>query len=64
MDATTKTNAPADALLLTTGQAASRLAVCRRTLYSLAAAGKIKLVHIGRACRVRADELQRFVDSM
>ena len=49
-------------LLLTMPQAAKALAVSVRTLYHLAADGQIRIVHIGRAARVKAEDVQTYVD--
>lgn len=53
---------PDDALLLTTREAASRLAIGRSTLYELIAAGEVEVVRIGRSVRVPTATLAVFVE--
>jgi excisionase family DNA binding protein len=53
---------PDDALLLTTREAASRLAIGRSTLYELIAAGEVEVVRIGRSVRVPTVALALFVE--
>ena len=67
MATTTTTPTPdtaQDALLLTPPQAAKRLAVSVRTLYSLFAAGKVKPLKIGRSTRISSADLARYVDTL
>lgn len=51
-------------ILLTVREAADRLGIGRSTAYELIAAGRLETVHIGRACRVPVDALDRFVDTL
>jgi excisionase family DNA binding protein len=51
-------------LLYRINEAAEALAISRAQLYRLIAAGMLRVVHVGRAVRVPADELQRFVDEL
>jgi excisionase family DNA binding protein len=51
-------------LLLTVEDAADALAVSRAHLYTLLNTGEIPSVKIGRARRVPADQLRRFVERM
>ena len=53
-----------DRLLLTVREAADRLGIGRSTAYELIAAGDLETVHIGRACRVPAVALDRFVETL
>lgn len=52
-----------DPLLVTPREAARLLAVSERTLWSLAAAGEIPRVRIGRAVRYRVADLRAYVDA-
>lgn len=61
---TTQLGTAPDALLLTPPQAAKRLAVSTRTLYSLFADGKLTRIKIGRSCRISAAELSEYVASL
>jgi excisionase family DNA binding protein len=54
------TNATSDVVLISQSEAARRLGVSLRTLYSLRAAGKLPCVRIGRALRFRPTDLERF----
>ena len=47
--------------LLTLNQVAAHLQVSRRTVERLVAAGRIRVVHIGRAIRVSDRELEAYV---
>ena len=47
--------------LLTLDQVADRLQVSRRTVERLVAAGRIRIVRIGRAIRVTERELEAYV---
>lgn len=49
-------------LLLTTTEAAAALGIGRTKLYELIGSGHISTVPIGRAVRVPAGDLHRFVD--
>jgi excisionase family DNA binding protein len=51
-----------DRRLLTRSQAAANLAVNVRTLARLLAAGELPCVRIGRAVRIRADDLDEFIE--
>ena len=51
----------ADKLLLRLDEAARALGVSRATLYRLIAAGRLRAVRVGRATRIPARELERFV---
>jgi excisionase family DNA binding protein len=59
--ATGRTAVEDRALLLKIPEAADRLRLSRATIYELLAAGEIKAVHIGRAVRIPAAELERYV---
>ncbi len=48
-------------MLLTLPEAARELACSRRSLYALRAAGKLRLLKLGRGTRVARAELERFV---
>ena len=48
-------------LLFTIPEAARALALGRTTIYQLIARGELEAVHVGRACRVPADSVDRFV---
>lgn len=47
--------------LLTIPEAAERLAVSRDTIYRLIASGDLRSVHLGRAHRIPADEVDRLI---
>jgi excisionase family DNA binding protein len=49
-------------LLLTMIEAARVLSIGRTTMYELAAAGEIEVVHIGRSARVPVGALEEYVD--
>jgi excisionase family DNA binding protein len=49
--------------LLTTIEAAERLAVSRSKLYELLSTGKIKARKLGRCVRIADDEIERFIAS-
>src|SRR5262245_51650588 len=51
----------ADHLLLRVSEAAERLSISRSTLYLLLAQGQVRSINIGRAVRIPACELERFV---
>jgi excisionase family DNA binding protein len=51
-------------ILLTIPEAAERLRIGRSTAYELIAAGRLETVHIGRACRVPAEALEHFVETL
>ena len=57
------TTPPPSPLLVTPREAARLLAVSERTLWSLAAAGEIPRVRIGRAVRYRVADLRAYVDA-
>ena len=48
-------------LLYRVEEAAEILALSRSTIYELLASGELKGIKIGRACRIAASELDRFV---
>jgi len=50
-----------DKILLNPLEAAEALGISRAFLYKLIALGRIRTVRIGRARRIPAEELQRFV---
>ena len=54
--------APDERLALPIAEAARRIGIGRTLMYDLIAAGKIHTVHIGRAHRVRVEELIAFLD--
>jgi len=47
--------------LCTLKSAAAKLAVTRKTLYTLHSKGQLEFVKIGKATRVTVEELERFV---
>lgn len=49
-------------ILLTVAQAAKTLAVCDFSVRRLIWAGTLRSVRIGRALRVRSDDLQQFIE--
>lgn len=51
----------ADRLLLTPEEAAEVLRIGRTTVYALMKSGELRLVHIGRSCRISQAELDRYV---
>jgi excisionase family DNA binding protein len=53
-----------DALMMTPEEAARVLRVGRTTIYGLIKAGELRLVHIGRSCRLARAELERYVDRL
>lgn len=48
-------------LLLTIAQVASALSLGKSTVYELAQRGEFPVVHVGRAVRVRASDLDQWV---
>jgi len=61
IDRGTNTVAP---ILLNVLDAARLLGVGRTTIYELIARGKLEVVHIGRAARIPASSIDRFVDEL
>lgn len=53
---------PDERLTLSVMEAAQRIGIGRTLMYELIAAGRIETVHIGRAHRVRVEELVAFLD--
>lgn len=53
-----------DTLLLTVNEVAEQLRLGRPTVYRLIAMGEIPVVKIGRATRVAAADLERFVQRL
>lgn len=51
-------------LLYTVREAAEKLSLGRATVYELLARGELRAVHIGRATRIPAAELERFVQRL
>jgi excisionase family DNA binding protein len=51
-------------LLLTKSEAAEQLGVSLRTIERLISAGRLPLVHVGAAARVRAADLGAYVQSL
>ena len=51
-------------LLLTVPESAARLGLGRSKFYELLQSGQIKPVRIGRAVRIQAAELERFVERL
>jgi excisionase family DNA binding protein len=51
-------------LLLTKSEAATQLGVSLRTIERLIAAGRLPLVHVGSAARVRVADLGAYVQSL
>ncbi len=58
-----RTDSPpvADRLLVTKGEAAERLGVSVRTVERLISAGRLPVIHVERAARVRASDLEAYV---
>jgi excisionase family DNA binding protein len=54
---------PSGPRFLTASEAAERMRVSKMTVYRLIRAGKIPAVQIGKAYRVREDDLERYLDS-
>ncbi len=54
----------ADRLLVTKGGAAERLGVSVRTVERLISAGRLLVVHVERAARVRASDLEAYVNDL
>jgi excisionase family DNA binding protein len=54
----------ADRLLVTKGEAAWRLGVSVRTVERLVVAGRLPLVHVERAARLRVTDLEAFVHDL
>ena len=54
----------ADRLLVTKGEAAERLSVSVRTIERLVAAGRLPLVHVERAARLRVSDLETYVHDL
>lgn len=52
------------AQLLRIDEACTTLNISRSSLYNLIAAGRLKVVHIGRSVRIPAAELNAFVASL
>lgn len=48
-------------LAYTPQEAADELRVCRATIYNLIARGELRVVKLGRATRIPADELRRLM---
>lgn len=48
---------------LSTGEVADRLGVASRTVYRLINDGQLEAFHIGRAIKVRASEIARFLEA-
>ncbi len=59
-----KTTAHPDALAFTVPDAAARITVAPRTLWTLIARGDIRAVRIGRRVLVTKDELIRYLHSL
>lgn len=53
-----------DRLLVTKGEAAERLGVSVRTVERLVAAGRLPLVHVERAARLRVSDLETYVHDL
>jgi excisionase family DNA binding protein len=54
----------ADRLLLTRQEAAERLGVSERTIDRLVASGRLPLVHVERAARLRVSDLEAYVQGL
>lgn len=52
-----------ETLLLTVPQAARALGISRHTLYKLIRRGELHPIHIGRAARISAAEVRRWVQA-
>lgn len=50
-------------LLLTPREAAAALGICERSLWSLARAGKVAVVRLGRSTRYDLNDLRRLIDA-
>jgi excisionase family DNA binding protein len=55
---------PESKLLLSIPDLAAACHLSRSMIYTLIAAGKIDVVHVGRASRITRDEAERFVASL
>ena len=55
---------PNDALLLKVPDAAKRLAVSTRTVYSLFTNGQLKALKIGRSTRIASSDLAEYVSRL
>jgi len=53
-----------DRMLLTKAEAAERLGVSIRTVERLAATGRLPLVHVERAARIRVSDLEAYVHNL
>jgi len=53
---------PDERLALTVNEAARRIGIGRTLMYDLIAAGRIPTVHIGRAHRIRVEDLVAFLE--
>lgn len=58
----TRTDAPPK-LLLTPREAAAALGICERSLWSLARAGKVPVVRLGRSTRYHVADLSRLIEA-
>lgn len=54
---------PSGPRFLTASEVAERMRVSKMTVYRLIKAGKIPAVQIGKAYRVREDQLEQYLDS-
>lgn len=54
---------PGGPRFLTASEAAERMRVSKMTVYRLIKSGKLPAVQIGKAYRVREDELERYLDA-
>jgi excisionase family DNA binding protein len=54
---------PSGPRFLTASEAAERMRVSKMTVYRLIRSGKIPAVQIGKAYRVREDDLERYLNS-
>jgi excisionase family DNA binding protein len=58
-----RTSSPSGPRFLTAGEVAERMRVSKMTVYRLIRAGKLPAVRIGRAFRVREDDVEAYLDS-
>lgn len=54
---------PSGPRFLTAAEAAERMRVSKMTVYRLIRSGKLPAFQIGKAYRVREDDLERYLDS-
>ena len=58
-----RSNSPSGPRFLTALEVAERMRVSKMTVYRLIRSGKIPAVRIGRAFRVREDDVEKYLDA-